>query len=207
MSTKQQTAGQLAEANAKLALQDEQSKKLQLLGLEAIKAVVAVADRYFALITFIREQKVDKKLATHSLTTVGFEKSIVSKLLKIAHAPDDVFDLYAARTVGFNKVLKLTRDAEKIIKGLKPGETKLLEAIDETVTEAEREAEAEEKSKEPVDTVATKTTRLHKVCIQALKLMEALNKKSFTKTREGYTLTIIKASRAAAPASNSPAVK
>jgi len=189
MSTKQVNAGELAA----LKNQDEHSKQLQMLGLEALKAVVAVSDRYFNIITFIREKEIDKKLASHSLGAVGFARPMVSKLLTIAHAPPDVFDLYAARTVGFNKVLKLTRDAEKQIRALAgKGEQHLLEAVDAAAAAGEAEAEAEEAERGAQDTTATKTTRLAKVCIQALKLMEGLGKKTYTKTREGYTLTIVK---------------
>jgi len=190
MSTKTPNAGELAA----LKQADEHSKELQMLGLEALKAVVAVSDRYFKIIQFIREKQLDKKRASMDLATVGFARPMVSKLCTIAHAPSDVFDLYAARTVGFNKVLKLTRDAEKQIKTLLGGkqDPRLLEAVDASAAEAEAQAEAEESEREPVDTVATKTTRLAKVCIQALKLMEALGKKTYSKTREGYTLTIVK---------------
>jgi len=171
------------------------SDRLKELGIEVVKAVIDTADKYFAVVEYIRKHTLPPKLVAFELGQIGFARATVSKLNRLANAPADVFDLYAAKTVGFNKALKLTRGEADNIKKLTDAHLtpEQQSAIEAAAAQAESEAEAEEAERGASDTTATRTTRLAKVCIQALKLMEALNKKTYTKTREGFTLTIVKA--------------
>ena len=90
-----------------------QAVEVRRLGTEVIKATGAVAVKYHALVMFIRNNSVSPKLAAFELTSLGFKRSRVSEVNRIAHAKDEVFKEYAAKQIGFDRALELARSETK----------------------------------------------------------------------------------------------
>lgn len=85
------------------------ARKLQKLADEVVQAMVATGDKWLKLCTYIRENKVAPKLVAHELGQKGFSKVQISKINKVANAPEEHWSKFAARTLGFKKVLELSR--------------------------------------------------------------------------------------------------
>lgn len=85
------------------------ARKLQKLADEIVAAMVATGDKWLKLCTYIRENQVTPKLVAHELGQKGFSKVQISKINKVANAPEEHWSKFAARTLGFKKVLELSR--------------------------------------------------------------------------------------------------
>lgn len=153
------TAEALAQRDAAKALLDqkEASKALEVRhvelliqkGKELITAVIGVGDKYLSLCKAIRENEIAPKLVSFELTKLGFSRSTVSKINKVAGASDDLWNSFEARAFGFNKMLELSRSEKE------PNEaTKLLadsmgaDVIDVTAQVQKLEGEEEEEGKQ-----------------------------------------------------------
>lgn len=84
-----------------------------------INALGEVASRYYALCLYIRKTpglNDAPKLVSHELQSMGFKRSRISEIKRVAYAADDVFASYEAKLIGFDKALEMARV-------VKPGET------------------------------------------------------------------------------------
>jgi len=150
----------LAELDAKRAsafLTTQHSTAIKSMGREIITDTVKVGEKYFKLCKYIRDNMVAPKLVSFELTELGFHRVTVSKINKVANSSDDLWSDFAAKTIGFNKVLELARgevpgslaksmgssvvDVKAQIEELE-GETKQDEAQGEVVPETDAELEA-----------------------------------------------------------------
>jgi len=87
----------------------EHQKKILTLGREIIEQTVKTGEKYFQLCEYIRKNEVGPREVSASLTELGFHRVTVSKINKVANASDELFSEFAAKTIGFNKVLELAR--------------------------------------------------------------------------------------------------
>lgn len=81
-------------------------------GRAIIKATGELATKYFDLVVGIRQQKIAPKLVSFALGKLGFKRSRVSEINRVANASDKLFKDYEAKLLGFDKILELAR-AEK----------------------------------------------------------------------------------------------
>jgi len=89
------------------------SQMLVNFGSSIIRKIGEAVQTYLELVTYIRHNKVAPKLVTFELRKIGFKKSKVSEINRVAHASDAVFNLYSAKIMGFDKVLELARHESK----------------------------------------------------------------------------------------------
>jgi len=74
-----------------------------------VKTVGELAGKYQALCIHIRKSQLAPKPVAKMLKVMGFHKNVISKINAVASLPDDLWRKYAAREIGFNKVLALKR--------------------------------------------------------------------------------------------------
>jgi len=96
--------------HAKLAIEVRQGAEIKKLAREIIEATVATGKVYLKLCLYIRENMVAPKLVSAELAEMGFNKQVISRVNKVANASDEVFSLFAASTIGFNKALDMARN-------------------------------------------------------------------------------------------------
>lgn len=98
-------------ALAQVQTKDEvqQSEKLQKLGVDIITQVGKVAEKYHALITYIRQAKCSPKLVSYEMGKLGFKRSRISEVKRVAFASDDTYSAYEAKLIGFDKAIELAR--------------------------------------------------------------------------------------------------
>jgi len=97
------------EQNTAVVQIKEQVAKLQELGREIIRATVLAGEKYLDLCKYIRQQNLDPKIVRHQLTELGFHKVRISEINKVSQAPDEIWNEFEAKTLGFKKVLELAR--------------------------------------------------------------------------------------------------
>lgn len=96
--------------------------KIQGLREKAVAVITAlgeVASKYYALCLYIRKTpglNDTPKLVSQELAAMGFKRSRISEIRRVAYAADDVFATYEAKLIGFDKALEMARIA-------KPGDT------------------------------------------------------------------------------------
>jgi hypothetical protein len=96
--------------------QVKQDHAITVLAKEIIKVHGLVAEKYRDLILYVRQHKVDPKLVTIRLLALGFKRSRISEVLKVAEAPANVFQPFAAKQIGFGRALEFARrDGRKIV--------------------------------------------------------------------------------------------
>jgi len=74
-----------------------------------IDKTVEVGRVYLDLCLYIRKNMVPMKLVSSAMTEMGFNRQVVSRVNKVANASDALWSEFEARTIGFNKVLELSR--------------------------------------------------------------------------------------------------
>lgn len=94
-------------ADAQKGLELTHSKRLHKLGKEVITTLAAAGEKYLKLCTYIRENEVTKKLVAFELGALGFSRATISKINTVSNLPPEQWNKYAARELGFNKVLAL----------------------------------------------------------------------------------------------------
>jgi len=92
---------------ASKGLENTQAKRLVKLGNEVIHSLAAAGEKYLKLCTYIRENEVTKKLVSAELGKLGFSRATISKINTVSNLPPEQWSAYAAREIGFNKVLAL----------------------------------------------------------------------------------------------------
>jgi hypothetical protein len=79
------------------------------LGREIIVATGEVAGKYLSLCLYIREHKLGPKEVSVPLIKLGFKRSRISEINRVAGASDKLFSEYQAKLIGFDKVLNFAR--------------------------------------------------------------------------------------------------
>jgi len=83
--------------------------KVTVIAKEIVRDTVGLAEKYVTLVQHIREHQLKGEEVRPGLLEAGFNKVRVSEILRIANAPGEVFDRYAAREIGLKSALQLTR--------------------------------------------------------------------------------------------------
>jgi len=94
-------------AEAQKGVEVTHARKLDKLADEVIHALASAGEKYLGLCTYIRENEVTKKLVSFELGAKGFTRQTISKINTVANLPEEQWSDYAARRIGFNKVLAL----------------------------------------------------------------------------------------------------
>lgn len=116
--TKPETAAeplQVVAADNELFLETQHSDKIREFGQRIMVAMMFEGDLYLQLCRYIRQYKVGPKIVRRELQALGFDKTRISKLIAVAHSPDDIWSEWMARAIGFNKALQLTRESAKLL--------------------------------------------------------------------------------------------
>lgn len=125
------------QASDKLTVQH--TAGLNKLADEFIAGMVESGKTLLRMCLYIRENMVAPKLASYILTERGLSRSMVSKINKVANSSDEVFSKFEAQTLGFKKVLELSR-------GEVPG--KLAAAMGTSVIDVKAQVEELESAEE-----------------------------------------------------------
>lgn len=127
------------------AVEAAQIDKIREFGERLMGVMVQESTLYLDLCLYIRENKVAPKLVSATLGAQGFHRVRISEINRVANAPDKYFHCFAAKALGFKRVLQLVRGdgenasatpAAKAVLGLTDGASALKAEgeIDETET-------------------------------------------------------------------------
>jgi len=100
------------------------------LGGQIVQGLVDLSDKYFKLVSTIREQKITAECVRDGLEPLGFPASRISEINKVAYSPDDVWLEYNSRRLSFRNALNVTRGTMKLLLADK-GESKVPGWVDQ----------------------------------------------------------------------------
>jgi len=83
--------------------------RLTVLGEELKAAVLATGEKYLNLCKHIREKQIPPVIVRENLLKLGFAKTRVSEINRVAQCGDEVWNEFEARSLSFRKVLQLER--------------------------------------------------------------------------------------------------
>jgi len=111
-NTEKKTAGAEVLPTAKQAiskLDELHAKAIRGCCQKIIDKIVETGRVYLDLCLYIRSNTVEPKLVSTEMAAMGFNRQVISRVNKVANASDELFSQFEARTIGFNKVLELSR--------------------------------------------------------------------------------------------------
>jgi len=159
------------------------------LGQDIIRKTGEIGGLYLKLIIGIRTNKIAPKLVSFELGALGFRRSRVSEINRVANASDKLFSEFEARVIGFDKALELARAEKGKPASPTPAATLLLGSGDvdsEDVERAEKEAEAP-------STPSKKVPMALKIKAAAkLILANAKTERTWWNEGEGFKLMLVK---------------
>jgi len=117
VAAKVNETGLATEKAATAALELCHSKAIRGACQLIIDKTVETGRLYLDLCLYIRKNQVAPKLVSFEMTEMGFNRQVVSRVNKVAGASNELFSQFEARTIGFNKVLELSR-APAAIEGI-----------------------------------------------------------------------------------------
>jgi len=85
------------------------------LGGQIVQGLVDLSDKYFKLVSTIREKKISAECVRDGLEPLGFPASRISEINKVAYSPDDVWLEYKSRKLSFRNALNVTRGTMKLL--------------------------------------------------------------------------------------------
>jgi len=94
---------------ATFKLEERQGKAIRGCCQVIIDKTVEAGRLYLDLCLYIRKNEVSPKLVSREMGDMGFNRQVISRVNKVANASDELWNEFAARTIGFNKVLELSR--------------------------------------------------------------------------------------------------
>lgn len=95
-------------------LEQKHSKAIRGCCQVIIDKVVETGRLYLDLCLYIRKNMVSPKLVSTEMSAMGFNRQVISRVNKVANASDELFSQFQARTIGFNKVLELSRGSDVV---------------------------------------------------------------------------------------------
>lgn len=170
----------------------EQASKIRALGTEIIRETVKVGESYLELCAYIRKHQIASKMVSFELGELGFHRSRISEITKVAYAADDVWNEFAARTIGFRRTLELERGTVVNLLGESSGET--ADEIKEDVKEITGgRVPGRSASGLVVSPEAAKKRKFERACRDVLEYAEFSNLRSKKVTLgNGWTLVVSK---------------
>lgn len=137
-------------------LEAVQRDAVYTLSLAIVTATGELAGKYLSLVEYIRKHSVAPKLVSEEMSKLGFKRSRISEIKRVAYAEDDVYNQYQAKLIGFDRALILARlqageKGQQVVmtpaaKQLTDGQLMDAEDIDEAVSDVE-EARSEDKGR------------------------------------------------------------
>lgn len=106
---KEQKGAVTVQTSKEVAAEEKQKGHIRKLGEEIVKLTVKAGEKYFDLCSYIRKEQVAPKLVSAELKELGFHKVRISEINKVAQCSDELWNQFAARTLGFKGVLSLER--------------------------------------------------------------------------------------------------
>ena len=179
---------------AEQAKTHEQEQNVYRLGMDIAKSTLQLGGLWFSLCLYIREESVPPKVVSKQLAAVGFKRSRISEVNRVANSPDAVWSEYAARAIGFRAALELVRDgkptaiAEECL-----GDGELQDAIEieaETGQDSGGGGEGKGEGSSPKDKEAKDAEALHRAVKTIFQRMGALNKRSLTVRSDKFVLKV-----------------
>jgi len=102
-------AKEAAAVSVQSAIEVKHAEQVRVIGQHIISKTGEVAGLYLTLCRYIRANRLAPKLVSHELTALGFKKSRVSEINRVAQASDKLFNDYEAKMLGFDRTLALAR--------------------------------------------------------------------------------------------------
>lgn len=199
-----------APAGAPLVKTEVQDKATQAhiqmvhkIGVEIIQSTGQLAGKYLELCLYIRRNKVGPKLVSQEMTKLGFKRSRVSEVNRVANSSDKLFSEYQAKLIGFDKCLEMARIEiaadGKETKALTEGAKLLSESGSLTGKDLES-ATAESTSREGTHSGPTTFEKVEKAMMVILEHAHLLRKNKLPMERHanGFSVELIKIGKTAA---------
>jgi len=111
------TGAMSKEDRAKLEIQAaniefQQREQLKAHGVAIAKATIATGLLWLNLCKYIRTNSIPPKVVSGELVALGFAKTRISEVNRVANASDEVWSEYEARGLGFRHALELVRNGK-----------------------------------------------------------------------------------------------
>lgn len=134
-------------------VQEKQAKEIADIGKDIIQSTLQVAEKYLKLAQKIRTEQIPDGIVRETLLKLGFAKTRVSEVLRVAKAAPEVWNELEARKVGFRGALDMARgkDGEQ-----KEAVLELAAATGQTPDDVEAKLGVAPEQAAPEGTAATK---------------------------------------------------
>lgn len=165
----------------------EQRAELRRLARQVQVSSVRLGDKYLSLCKYIREQELHPKQVSKELGELGFHRSTVSQIMRVAFALDESWADFEARRIGFKRALNLARVSARELLAKETGQD--IEAMTNRAREAgllggyRATGGSEEKNAESIRLAAQE-----RAAIRLLKLCAELGVRSRTWRRGKFRL-------------------
>jgi hypothetical protein len=191
MKTKEQSAKlEILE----LQTQDVHEREIYAQGIAIGRATIATGLLWLNLCKYIRQHNVSPKVVSGQLVPLGFVKTRVSEVNRVANAPDPVWNEYEGRAIGFRATLELVRNGVPTPIGMLEGISDVTSGAIEISAQVETEGESAEGSADPVekDPEAKATESLLRASRKVFLDMATLGADSHTVRNDIYVMTVKK---------------
>jgi len=162
-----------------------------------IASATKQAQVYYDLVTYIRNNKVSPKLVSDQMRGQGFNKARISEVNRVANAPEELYNAFAAKALGFKNVLQLVRGSDATTAEVTPAGKALLGDKISAAGVLEAEAAADETmGVGKIDREARSVAdRVDEAAAKLLDLLEKSDKRFpwRAKNANGLVLTVFRA--------------
>jgi len=76
---------------------------------------VAIGLKYYDLCVYIRNAQIGPVVVREEMTKAGFNKARISEVITVASAPDETWNQYNAKSLGFKHTLEIVRNGKREI--------------------------------------------------------------------------------------------
>lgn len=173
------------EVQSKIEVAQEQT--IVQMGTDIIRHTGELGAKYFTLCKFIRDNKVAPKLVSFALNKLGFKRSRISEVNRVANASDKLFKEYEAKLIGFDKCLDLSRLEDGKVK-ITPAAELLLK--DKSVT-AEDVKEASDAEQVPSGSATPAATPSQKIKAHAMAILKLASRPCQFRDKESSFIVIV----------------
>jgi len=85
------------------------------IGAKIVLGSAAVGEMYFQAAEYMRKHSLAKELVFDTWKELGFVKTRISEIYRIANSPNDIWREYEAKRLGFKQALNLTRGTLRLL--------------------------------------------------------------------------------------------
>jgi hypothetical protein len=126
---------------------EKHEDEIRRMAREIRTAALEMSGKYYTLCKYIRDNQLHPRTVSMALKAEGLSRHICSKINRVANCADYYWNEYAAREIGFKRVLDMTRNEARL--ELASNSTLTLEQVTEhslARTKAKADQESERKS-------------------------------------------------------------